>query len=147
VARQRQKQYTFAELNILLATVAKHGTDKPVTRWSAHKAMVQAYTTAIRVGEFIGMWAIAKHKLGGEVTTETVAEFWGLNERTAYRRLEEFRHTWGPPGLTRSMDTPDEVADMLIANYRRRKERLERRMLERLAGDEFELPPGLLAAR
>jgi hypothetical protein len=145
VARQRQgrKPQTFLELNVLLATAAVHG-EKPITRWSAAKALAGAITTATRVGEFIAMWAIAKHKLG-DVTTERVAEYWEMNERTAYRRLDEFRSVWGPPGLTRQLETPDEIADALIAEYERRSQRFGRSALSRAAGQEVELPPGLLA--
>jgi hypothetical protein len=145
VARQRQRRkLSFLELNLVLTTTAQHG-DKPVTRWSTAKAMARAWTTAGRVGEFIGMWAITKYQLG-EVTTEIVAERWGLNERTAYRRLDEFRSVWGPPALTKQLDTPDPVADVLIAEFRRRREKLGRSMLGKLAGEEFELPADLLPA-
>jgi hypothetical protein len=143
VDRQRKRQ-SFLELNILLATAAVHG-DKPVTRWSAARAMAGAFMTATRVGEFVGMWSIAKHKLG-EVTTESVAEFWDMNERTAYRRLDEFRTVWGPPGLSEQLDTPDLIADLLIAEYMRRLQTLGRPQLAGLAGREIELPAGLLAA-
>jgi hypothetical protein len=141
VARQRDsRSLPFAQLNVALATASVHG-DRPVTRWSAVRAMAGALTTATRVGEFIAMWAIAKHRLG-EVTTERVAEFWEMNERTAYRRLDEFREVWGPPGLTRRLETPDEVADLLIAEYERRQKRLGRSALSGVAGTEFELPAG-----
>jgi hypothetical protein len=91
VVRQRQPdKLPLLQLNIILATAKVHGSDKPVTRWSTAKALAGAFKTAGRVGEFIAMWAIAKYELG-EVTTEVVAERWGLNERTAYRRLDEFR--------------------------------------------------------
>jgi hypothetical protein len=127
-----------------LAAAAVHG-DRPVTRWSATKAIAGAINKAGRVGEFIGMWAIAKYKLG-EVTTEQVAEMFGLNERTAYRRLDEFREVWGPPGLKTEMLTPDPVADVLIAEYRRRHQKLSASLLGRLAAEPVALPPGLLAA-
>lgn len=134
----------WLQLNILLATAKVHGADKPVTRWSTAKALSGAFMTATRVAEFVGMWAIAKGKLG-DVTTERVAEFWNMNERTAYRRLDEFRTVWGPPGLTRQLETPDEIADLLIAEYRRRKQGFDRSALSDVAGREIELPAGLLA--
>jgi hypothetical protein len=145
MARQPETQgMPWLQLNILLATAKVHGADKPVTRWSTAKALAGAITTATRVGEFAAMWAIAKGQLG-EVTTERVAEFWDINERTAYRRLDEFRSVWGPPGLTRQLETPDEIADLLIADYRRRKQTFGRSALSAVAGREVELPAELLA--
>jgi hypothetical protein len=146
MARQREARgMPLLQLNIALATAMVHGADKPVTRWSTAKALAGAITMASRVGEFIAMWAIAKAQLG-EVTTERVAEFWNINERTAYRRLDEFRSVWGPPGLTRQLETPDEVADLLIAEYRQRQQRLGRGAMSAVAGVELELPAGLFAA-
>jgi hypothetical protein len=145
MARQRQgkRQQTFLELNVALAAAALHG-DKPISRWSAAKALAGSISTASRVGEFIAMWAIAKHKLGEDVTTERVAAYWKMNERTAYRRLDEFRSVWGPPGLTRQLETPDEIADSLIAQYKQRQQKLERSALADTAGLVVDLPDGLL---
>ncbi len=56
----------------------------------------------------------------GVATVETVAEMWGEAERTMYRRLEEFREVWAPAGY----DTPDPIADVLIADYRTREQSL-----------------------
>lgn len=146
MARQRQgkRRQTFFELNVALAAASVHG-DRPISRWSASKALLGSISLATRVGEFIAMWAIAKHKLG-DVTTERVAEFWNMNERTAYRRLDEFRSVWGPPGLTRQLDTPDEIADSLIRQYKERQQRFGRSALAGTAGQEVDLPDGLLAA-
>lgn len=97
-------------------------------------------TKATRVGEFIAMWAVAKYELG-EVTTETVGEWWGMNERTAYRRLAEFREVWGPPGLKVAYETPDPLADILIADYRRRRQKLDGNALMGLMSRPIDLPP------
>lgn len=103
------------------------------------KAMGGSMRKASRVAEFVGMWAIAKYELG-EVTTEHVAERWGMNERTAYRRLAEFREVWGPPGLREAMETPDELADLLIADYRQRRQKLDASALVRVMSQPVTLP-------
>ena len=72
---------------------------------------------------------------------EIVGERWGLNERTAYRRLAEFREVWGPPGLKVGYETPDALADGLIAYFNRRKEALDGQGLMGLIRSAFELPP------
>ena len=88
------------------------------------KALTSSMTKATRVAEFVAMWAVAKHELG-DVTTESVAARCAMNERTAYRRLAEFREVWGPPGLKVAYETPDPMADVLIADYRRRRKKLD----------------------
>ena len=90
--------------------------------------MARALPKATRVGEFISMWAITKNR-DGVATVETVAEMWGEAERTMYRRLEEFREVWEPAGY----DTPDPIADVLIADYRARKQKLSATQLPRLS--------------
>lgn len=111
----KRQPRTLLEWNVALAAAARHGgTAEDVTRWSALKATAGATRTAYRVAEFIAMWTVAKGQLG-EVTTERVAEFFDMNERTAYRRLAEFRSVWGPPGLHSQMETPDELAEMILA--------------------------------
>ena len=91
--------------------------------------LARALPKATRVGEFISMWAITKNR-DGVATVETVAEMSGEAERTMYRRLEEFREVWAPAGY----ETPDPIADALIADYRERKENLSATRLPRLLG-------------
>jgi len=117
---------TLLEWTLALSAAERHGADRQVTRWSAQTSVVRSTPKAMRVSEFITMWAVAKSVTGEDVTTEIVAEFWGMNERTAYRRLKEFREVWGPPALTRQYDTPDELADGLIAEAARLKRKLSR---------------------
>jgi hypothetical protein len=58
-----------------------------------------------------------------------------------YRRLEDFREVWGPVGF----DTPDGIADGVIADYRRRKANLGAGDLAKLLSAEVPVPPvGLL---
>ena len=99
------------------------------------RLMAKAMRKATRVGEFVAMWAIAKYD-AGEVTAESVAEFWNEPERTMYRRLDEFREVWGPAGY----DSPDRIADNLIADYRSRKERLSATHLARLLSAPVTVP-------
>ena len=105
------------------------------------RLMAKAMRKASRVGEFIAMWAIAKYETG-EVTVETAAEYWDEAERTMYRRLDEFREVWGPAGY----ETPDRIADNLIADYRARKERLTATHLARLLGAPITVPVATPAA-
>jgi hypothetical protein len=89
--------------------------------------MAKAMPKAARVGEFVAMWTITKYQ-DGFTTAERLAEAWDEPVRTMYRRLEEFREVWEPTGF----ETPDKLADGLIADYRARKERLDGRHLGRL---------------
>jgi hypothetical protein len=75
---------------------------------------------ATRMGELIAMWTITKYQEGA-VNIERLAEVWDEPPRTMYRRLSEFRECWGLAGF----DTPDPLADALIADYRRRQEKLD----------------------
>ena len=145
MARQPRNPRTLLEWNLLLATASVHGDGREVTRWSAMKALASATGKATRVGEFIAVWAITKYELG-EVTTEDVAERWGMNERTAYRRLKEFREVWGPPALREGYETPDPIADELIADFRRRRQKLETSALLGLLSRRVELPPDAVLA-
>lgn len=104
------------------------------------RSMAQALPKATRVGEFISMWAITKNR-DGVATVETVAEMWGEAERTMYRRLEEFREVWAPAGY----ETPDPIADVLIADYRARKQNLSATQLPRLLSTQIPLPTGALS--
>jgi hypothetical protein len=54
-----------------------------------------------------------------------------------YRRLEEFREVWAPADY----DTPDKLADHLIADYRRRKQKIEAGGLARMLSAEVPTPP------
>jgi hypothetical protein len=145
MARQRREPQTLLEWNLLLATASGHGDEREVTRWSALKALAGATGTATRVAEFISIWTITKYELG-EVTTEDVAERWGMNERTAYRRLKEFRAVWGPPALIKGYETPDPIADELIADFRRRRQKLETSALLGLLSRRLKLPPDAVLA-
>lgn len=91
------------------------------------RLMAKAMPKATRVGEFVAMWAITKYQ-DGATTVERLAEEWDEPIRTMYRRLEEFREVWEPVGF----ETPDKIADGLIADYRARRERLDGRHLARL---------------
>jgi hypothetical protein len=97
--------------------------------------MVQAMSKATRVSEFIAMWAIAKYR-GKTHSVEELADFWGEPMRTMYRRLNEFREVWERAGY----DTPDQLADGLIGDYRDRRERLSEGSLIRLLGCEIPAP-------
>jgi hypothetical protein len=55
-----------------------------------------------------------------------------------YRRLEEFREIWEPAGY----DTPDPIADVLIADYRSRKQTLSATQLPRLLAAAVPVPTG-----
>jgi hypothetical protein len=91
------------------------------------RLMLKAMPKATRVGEFVAMWTIAKAARGAS-SAEEVAEFWGEPVRTMYRRLAEFRDVWEPTGY----ETPDPLADTLIADYRARHERLSAGSLAKL---------------
>ena len=71
------------------------------------------------------MWAIAKTRATARSLPSSVAERFGMNERTAYRRLAEFREVWGPPGLKVGYETPDEIADIADRRLPRRRKTLE----------------------
>ena len=102
------------------------------------RTLARALPKATRVGEFISMWAITKNR-DGVATVETVAEMWEEPERTMYRRLEEFREVWAPAGY----ETPDPIADALIADYRARKEKMSATKLPRLLGTPVPAPSGV----
>lgn len=103
------------------------------------RIMLKALPKATRVGEFIAMWTIAKNR-DGATSVESVAEMWDEPVRTMYRRLEEFREVWARAGY----DTPDQLADYLIADYRRRKETLSLRHVTRLLTEKVPTPSGVL---
>lgn len=100
------------------------------------RLMVKAMPRATRVSEFIALWTVVKYR-EGETSVESVAEFWGQPVRTMYRRLEEFREVWAAAEL----DTPDKLADGLIADYRRRDERMKASFIGRLLSAPISPPP------
>jgi len=147
VARKRSPQTLF-EWNVLLA-LGSLMTDEQKTGVSKlplleqARLMVKAMPKATRIGEFVAMWTVAKYQ-SGATTVEELAEYWDEPVRTMYRRLAEFREVWGPAGH----ETPDVIADVLIADYRQRGERLTARHVARLLSARVsvaisELPPGV----
>ncbi len=138
----RKKPRSLLEVNTLLAaaTFLPEGVRASPRRLSLMeqaRTLAKALPKATRVGEFISMWAITKNR-DGMATVETVAEMWGEAERTMYRRLEEFREVWEPAGY----DTPDPIADVLIADYRTREQSLSATQLPRLLGIPVPVPSG-----
>lgn len=119
----------------LLMTDRERAAGKKLPLMRQAQIMLKAMPKATRVAEFIALWTIAKYNQG-ETSTEKVAEFWNEPVRTMYRRLDEFRVVWAPVNL----ETPDDVADALIANYKRRKAKLEASDLARLLTDGVTLP-------
>lgn len=100
------------------------------------RLMVKAMPKANRVSEFVALWTIAKYHQG-ETSAEEVAQYWNEPVRTMYRRLDEFREVWAPVGY----ETPDKLADHLIADYRRRREELSAGKLARLLSADIPAPP------
>lgn len=136
---QRQPK-TLLEFNVLLALgslvepeMLRPGKKLPMMVQA--RLAVKAMPKATRVGEFIAMWTVTKYQ-AGQVNVESIAEFWGEPVRTMYRRLDEFRQVWGPVGY----DTPDKIADNLIADYRSRKERLNASHVARLLSAPVTVP-------
>jgi hypothetical protein len=130
----RRQPKTLLEWNVLLAlgslmTEEEREAKERLPLMRQAQLAVKAMPKATRIAEFIAMWTIAKAK-GHSTSTEDLAEFWGEPPRTMYRRLAEFREAWGPGGY----ETPDPIADHLIADYRGRKEKLEAGSLARLLG-------------
>ncbi len=143
VARGR-KPKSLLEVNVLLAartvlTDEERSSPRrlPLTRQA--QVMLKAMPKATRVAEFIALWTITKN-LDGIVTIEGLSERWGEPVRTMYRRLDEFREVWSVVGY----ETPDAVADHLIADYRRRQEELSMRHVARLLGAPVQPPPDAL---
>lgn len=113
------------------------GRKLPVMRQA--RIMLQAMPKANRVGQFVAMWTIVKYQEGA-ATAERVAEYWDEPPRTVYRWLEEFREVWRQVGY----ETPDVLADSLIATYRRRKETLTGRDIARLLSAAVSVPRAAL---
>jgi len=137
-----RKPRSLLEVNTLLAAVTFLPDDvranpRRLSLMEQARTLAKALPKATRVGEFISMWAITKNR-DGVATVESVAEMWGEAERTMYRRLEEFREVWAPAGY----ETPDPIADVLIADYRARKQNLSATQLPRLLGISVPVPSG-----
>ncbi|HZS31738.1 MAG TPA: hypothetical protein VFA37_10810 [Gaiellaceae bacterium] len=136
----RRKPKTLLEVNVLLAaaslmTEEQRATKKRLPLMDQARLMVQAMPKASRVGELIAMWTITKYQ-EGEVSVDRLAEVWGEPRRTMYRKLEEFRECWSLAGF----ETPDRLADALIAEYRRRNERLTAGYVGKLLATPLALP-------
>lgn len=136
----RRKPKTLLELNVLFAagslmTEEERAAGKRLPLMRQARLMVDAMPKASRVGELIAMWTITKYQ-EGEVSVDRLAEIWGEPRRTMYRKLEEFRECWEPAGF----DTPDRLADALIADYRRRQEKLTAGYVGRLLATPLALP-------
>jgi hypothetical protein len=129
----------FAASTVLTDVERSAGEKLPLMRQA--QVMMKAMPKATRVAEFVSLWAIAKYH-EGEVTTESLAAFWNQPERTMYRRLEEFREVWAPVPY----ETPDALADNLIAGYRARRERLAMNDLVKLLSAEVSVPGGRIPA-
>jgi hypothetical protein len=145
VAGRRPK--SLLEWNVLLAAGTElteqernAGKRLPVMRQAT--VAIKAMPRATRVAEFIALWTITKYQEGA-TSPERLSEFWNQPERTMYRRLEEFRAVWGPAGY----ETPDVIADSLIAEFRGRRERLAATDIAKLVSADVALPavavPGL----
>lgn len=129
------------EVNVLLAAASlmtdeERGAKKKLPLMRQGQLMLKAMPKASRVAEFVALWTIAKASEGA-TTAEGVAEYWNQPPRTMYRRLEEFREVWSAAGH----DTPDELADHLIADYRRRKQRIEASGIAAMLSAEVPSPP------
>jgi hypothetical protein len=128
------------EWNVLLSAVTLMSPEqiaagKRLPVMEQARLMLKAMPKAMRVAEFIALWTITKYQ-DGEASVEELAELWNEPVRTMYRRLEEFREVWSPAG----MDTPDKLADGLIADYRRRDERLKASFIGRLLSSPIAPP-------
>lgn len=135
-----RKPKTLLELNTLFAAGALMSEEErvagkrlPLMRQA--RLMIEAMPKASRVGELVAMWTITKYQ-EWEVSIDRLAEVWGEPRRTMYRKLEEFRECWEPAGF----ETPDRIADALIAEYRRRNERLSASYVSRLLATPLTIP-------
>jgi hypothetical protein len=127
-----QKPKSLLEVNLLFAAASRmteeqRAAKKRLPLMEQARLTVKAMPKATRMGELIAMWTITKYREGA-VSVERLAEVWDEPPRTMYRRLAEFRECWGVAGY----ETPDKIADLLIAEYRRRREELSERDLGKL---------------
>jgi predicted HTH domain antitoxin len=130
-----RKPKSLLEVNVLFAAASLMSEEqlaakKKLPLMEQARLMVKAMPKATRMGELIAMWTITKYQEGA-VSIERLAEVWGEPPRTMYRRLAEFRECWGVAGY----ETPDKIADSLIAEYRRRTEKLNERDVGRLLSE------------
>ena len=96
---------------------------------------MKAMPKASRVGEFIALWTITKYQEGA-VTVDGLAQAWNEPRRTMYRRYEEFREVWGPSGH----ETPDVIADTLIAEFKQRRETINATYIGKLLSAPVSVP-------
>lgn len=145
----RRKPKTLLEVNLLFAaaslmTEEQRASGNRLPLMDQARLMVKAMPKATRMAELVAMWTITKYQEGA-VSVERLAEVWGEPPRTMYRRVAEFRECWEPAGF----ETPDRLADALIADFRKRRESLNAGYVGRLlsAPVSFALPglPGGLA--
>jgi len=127
-----RKPKSLLEVNLLFAAASlmseeQRAANKRLPLMEQARLTVKAMPKATRMGELIAMWTITKYREGA-VSVERLAEVWDEPPRTMYRRLAEFRECWGIAGH----ETPDRIADLLIAEYRRRQEELSERDLGKL---------------
>lgn len=135
-----RKPKTLLELTVVLAaasfmTEEERTAGKRLPLMRQARLMVDAMPKASRVAQLVAMWTITKYQ-EGEVSVDRLAEVWGQPRRTMYRKLEEFRDVWGLAGY----ESPDRLADALIAEYRRRHEKLTAGYLGRLLGEPMSVP-------
>jgi hypothetical protein len=127
-----RKPKSLLEVNMLFAAASlmseeQRAVKKRLPLMEQARLTVKAMPKATRMGELIAMWTITKYREGA-VSVERLAEVWDEPPRTMYRRMAEFRECWGVAGY----ETPDKIADLLIAEYRRRREEMSERDLGKL---------------
>ena len=137
----KRKPRTLLEVNVLLAAATLITPDelaagKKLSLIRQGSSRCSRCQRRLGSRRFVALWTIAKAS-EGSVSTESVAEFWNQAPRTMYRRLEEFREVWAPA----EYETPDKLADHLIGDYRRRKEKIEAGGLAKMFSAEVPTPP------
>ncbi len=110
---------------------------KKLSLWEQGRLGVKCMPKATRVAEFIAMWTITKYQVGA-VTIDELAKAWNEPRRTMYRRYEEFREVWGLVAY----ETPDPIADTLIADFKRRKQTMNATHIARLFSEPVAVPMG-----
>lgn len=139
VARKR-KPRTLLEANVSLTLLSmlsdeQRAAGKRLSLVEQGRLGLRAMPKATRVAQFVAMWAITKYEVGA-VTVDGLAKAWDEPRRTMYRRYEEFREVWGPVGY----ETPDVIADGLIAEFKRRQEALNATSLAKLLAAPVTVP-------
>ena len=135
-----RKPKTLMEVNLWLTVGSlmseeQTASGKKLPLREQGRLLLAAMPKATRVGQFIGLWTLMKYQRGA-VTVDELANEWNEPRRTMYRRYEEFREVYGPVGH----ETPDVIADQLIADYRRRKETMNAGTLAKLLATTVSLP-------